>query len=1851
MKSSKFLIAAGIIFLALVIFLSIFFNKKKEPITYDQKFDPYITAHSNGYLSKESRIMIKLMNEVPAETQHKLQGTSLFDFSPAIHGQTKWQDGYTIEFIPAEPMITGQLFEASFALGKIYKVSKECQTFKFDFQIIPQSFDVVVEGIKSIEKLKPEWQQVQGRIITADVDNLIRIEKVLQANQEGKKLKIRWESGGDQKSFLFTIDSIYRTENPSVVMLEWNGKPIDVDRKGSKEVVVPSLDEFSLTNYKIIYNPEPYLLLQFSASLLENQNLDGLIRIGSTDNLRFVVADNEIRVYTPGRLKGLQNVIVDNGIQNYLRKKLTESPQFTVTYEELFPAVRLVKNGVIMPNSGNLAFPFEAVNLKAVDIKVTKILEKNIQQFLQVNNLNGDYELRRVGVIVAKKTIQLDNDKLLDMNKWNRFSIDLKSLIEAEPGAIYQIMIGFKQEYSLYNCTEAAASIIKTGEMDDYEEDEYYYYESDYYSEENEYYNYYYPPGYRWSQRENPCHVSYYTSERWIRQNVLASDLGIIVKSGTDNKLHIIVNDLISTKPVSGAKIEIFNYQQVRIGSGTTNSDGMLEIIPEGTAYLLIASQGDQRGYLRLDDGSALSMSKFDISGERTQKGIKGFIYGERGVWRPGDTLFMKFILEDKLKTIPINHPVSFELFNPAGQLIKKIIRTESDHGIYDFPVVTSDDAPTGIWNCRVKIGGAEFQKNLRIETIMPNRLKLSLEFASALINNQKNTGILQANWLHGSPAKKLKARVETTLVSAKTNFSKFSDYNFDDPSRRFSGENRIILDQETDENGKAIFNPEFNISEAPGMMNAIFMTRVFEPGGNVSIDRFTIPFSPYHRYLGVKIPGNQSYRNEILVDSSYKLKIVAVNKTGSKVSTDVSVNVEVYKVEWRWWWDRSEEDLTNYNTTGYVKPMKRETITLINGEGTYNLEIKYPEWGRYLLKVIDSEGGHSTGSAFYVSWGNRYSHSSTDQPGGATMLSFTSDKTNYNVGDIVKLSVPSGNQGRMLVSIENGSRVIQKQWVEATAGQTNFSFKATSEMTPNVYLNISLLQPHAQTLNDLPIRLYGVLPIMVEDPSTKLQPVISMKDVLRPEEKSKITVSEKNGQEMTYTIAIVDDGLLDLTRFKTPEPWTNFYARESLGVKSWDMYDDVLGAWSAQLDRMFSIGGDEYNRPKEDNKAKRFKPVVINLGPFHLKKGEKATHEFTMPQYVGSVRAMVVAAYDRAYGSTEKTIPVRKPLMLLATLPRVLGPTETVSLPVSVFALEKSVKDVKVEIETNNMFSIEGDNKLGTSFSEPGDKLVVFHLKAKALTGIGKVKIKAVSGSESSEYNLEIEIRNPNPFISKVIDTLINPAQNLRLSYETFGMTGTNKGIMEVCGFYPLNLSNRLDYLIQYPHGCIEQTTSAVFPQLYLSKLMDLPENQMSRIELNIKSGIQKLVSFQVPNGGFTYWPGMNDQDDWSTSYVGHFLIEAQSLGYDIPSQMIDQWKKYQRNRAQNWNIDLNYHRSSLVQAYRLYTLALAKSPELGAMNRLREISAIPTEAKWCLAAAYQLAGQPEAARELVRETSTSVNKNFEMDHTYGSELRDRAIILEALSQMGDITKATLVMKEISQKLSSNAWMSTQTSAFCLVATAHFIEKTGMSNKLKFDFKINNKSKEVNTNAPFSQIELPVDNASNKLEITNKGSGMIFARIILSGQAITGEQQLKKENNLKMNIVYKTADGKILDVSKLNQGTDFIAEVTISNPGIMGNYQQMVLSEIFPSGWEIHNTRLFGAEGSPLTSPFTYQDIRDDRVYTYFNLNANQSVTYHLMLNASYTGRFFLPPTQCEAMYDASIHSITPGKWVEVVK
>jgi uncharacterized protein YfaS (alpha-2-macroglobulin family) len=709
--------------------------------------------------------------------------------------------------------------------------------------------------------------------------------------------------------------------------------------------------------------------------------------------------------------------------------------------------------------------------------------------------------------------------------------------------------------------------------------------------------------------------------------------------------------------------------------------------------------------------------------------------------------------------------------------------------------------------------------------------------------------------------------------------------------------------------------------------------------------------------------------------------------------------------------------------------------------------------------------------------------------------------------------------------------------------------------------------------------------------------------------------------------------------------------------VKTWDIFDLVMGAYGAELSRILAIGGDGDAGGKGGNKANRFKPMVRFMGPYHLKAGETQTKEFMMPQYVGSVRTMVVAGYNGAYGSSEKTTPVRNPLMILGTLPRVVGPGEEVDLPVDVFAMEKQVKNVKVEIVTNNMFTALDGKSKSISFKEIGDDVVNFKLKVNSMLGVGKVRIVATSGNEKAAYDIEIDVRNPNPKVVNVIEATIEPGKTWTSPYTPAGMPGTNKGTIELSTVPPINLGERLKYLIEYPHGCIEQTTSSVFPQLYLGDIMELNGDFKTAIDKNIKAGIERLKLFQTSSGGMSYWAGQYEADDWGSSYAGHFLLEAEAKGYALPPGMMDNWKRYQRNMANAWSPRSTnhgwYYNYDLEQAYRLYTLALAKAPELGAMNRLKEYKDLSVAAKWRLAAAYAKAGQPEVAKKLITGLPQTVAPYREMGYSYGSNDRDVAMILETLTLLGDKGRSGAVAKEVSKALSADSWMSTQTTAYCLIAMSKFVTMTGgTSAEMKYNVKVNNNAPvALNTKLPLKQIDMGLKGAAaGNVSVTNNGTGVMFARIILEGIPETGDQT-EAENDLKVDINYTDMQGNPIDVSRLEQGTDFIAEARITNPGTRGEYLQMALTQVFASGWEIHNVRMDEAESVIKSDYPDYQDIRDDRVYTYFNVSPYKTMTFRIVLNSAYVGHYYLPTIYCEAMYDNTINSRKPGKWVDVVK
>lgn len=1823
----------------------------KTPTTA-KKAEKLIAAHTSGVIPAKSAVRVRFLEDIQAGAAlDQPLSESPFKFDPALEGTATWISADTLAFKPEEPMPSGGHYKVSLDLDAVLEEDQGSRPFTFEFDVITQSLEIHLPGLQAEEAGKGRRGMLQGRLVLADEAQPEQVKMVLHATQEKRRLPVDWTRGDSLHEFVFTITGIERGDLQSHVEVSWDGSALGADQKGSRRIAVPPAHAFSVIQARSEREHRNSIEVRFSDPLDPEQDLAGLIRAEKMEDLRFSIDRAIVRVYSQADWPRQIKLRVLPGIKNTRGDRISKETSFDVFFQDTKPEVDFATKGVILPTSADLTLPVEAVNINAVKIRVIKIHETNIPQFLQVNAIDGDRELKRVGRPVWEEVLPLADPAPI-LNERQRFGLDLRPLLERHSTGMFRIELSFDRRHILYPCrTEPFGDTAK-----DVSEDRENWDSEDQPSYWNDYENL---GGYTryqcWQERFNPCHPGYYLEfhdHKVTRaRNILISDMGLIAKRGEGDQMVVFVTDLKTAHPLEGAEVRVLDYQKQTLASARTDAAGRVSLSPAGRPYMLIAQKDSQKGYLRLNDGSALSVSHFDVSGQAVKHGLKGFFYGERGVWRPGDPIHMTFILVDQQDRLPEDHPIRFEFLNPKGQLIKTVKQTKGQNGFHCLTLSTAEDAPTGTWNVIARVGGTEFQKPVRIDTIMPNRLKIDLDFGAGqeTLSPGSLRGSLTATWLHGAKARDLDAKVDLTFTPRKTVFPAYNDYNFDDPVRIYRPETLKVFDGTLNREGQGLIKANLKTENlSPGMLTAVFKSRVFEPGGAFSLDQLTLPFHPYRRYLGIALPEGDEARGMLLTDTTHKARIVMLTPEGRPVQ-NARAEVSLYKIKWRWWWEKGSENLAGYLGRHDYRPVKTEEIEIRDGLCEWPFEIKYPSWGRYLIRVKDLGGEHITGKAFYLDWPGWAGKARKEAPGGASVLNFSTDKESYFVGETVRVTIPEVKQGRGLLSIENGAGVIRTAWVEPENGRMSYEFAATPEMTPNIYLHMTLIQPHAQSANDLPIRMYGIVSAGIEDPGTRLEPVVECEDVFRPEEEALVRVSEKTGRAMTYTLAVVDEGLLDLTRFRTPDPWDHFYHREKLGVKTWDVYDDVVGAYGIELERLLAIGGGEGAVARGEKKANRFPPMVVFLGPFNLAAEQTAEHSLKIPRYVGSVRVMVVAGDSKAFGSTDKAVFVRKPIMVLGTLPRFLGPGEKVRLPVSVFSMEENIRGVHVRIAAQGPVSLDGPHEKTVAFTEPGDELLEFGLAAGPREGIARIDILAAGGDETARHSIELDVRSPMQAVSDFTDFTLEPGQSETRDVAFPGASGTNEVFLEVSRLPPLNLTKRLDYLVKYPHGCVEQITSAAFPQLFLDRLLSLSPEKQEKIQSHVESAISRLKTFQTVDGGFGYWPGDNRDHGWATSYAGNFLLEAKQVGYFVEPHVLKQWESRQKQKARSWTTGGT--RSELEQAYRLYTLSLAGEPELSAMNRLRESLDLPTAARWRLAAAYQLAGQPEAAEALVEKASREVPPYRELSNTFGTDLRDKAMIMETLALMEKVDEAGGLLLEISKSLASSKALSTQTTACCLAAAARLAGFTGQDMEISVDYSWNGETriKEASVD-PVIRIPLDTgDRTGGSLEISNENTFTLYPQLVSTGVPEIGTETASA-NGLDLKIAYGDGKGKALDPSRLEQGRDFTVTVSVTNTGNSGMYEELALSYLLPSGWEILNANENpGEEAGP--DPFEFQDVRDDRIFTYFDLDQGGTRTFKFLLNASYLGEFYLPMSFVEAMYDAQINARVPGRWVRVVK
>lgn len=1807
------------------------------------RLDPaWIQGLTQGETSRAAPVRVlfakPLGQHIPAE--------GILHTRPAIEGSAVWIDDFTLEFTPKELLPPQTRYRASLTLPQ-QSPGEKIPELAFSF--FTPSIEASTQHLTLMceDPSKPEEAIVRGEIAFSDVMLADEIDGLLNASLGSSKLPVRLESAERGRLFSFQVGGLTREDHEQNLAFSLSGKKGLLSQDAHARMRVPAKGDFSVLDIRPRSYDDTVIEVVFSQPLKEDQDLRGLIGAnnGQDDgSLRFAVRNNLLRVYRSDAWPTSFDFNVHPGIQSALGQVLLAASTRSIQLPKERPELRFVGKGTIIPDAGRCYIPIETRNLKAVMVRALHVPDVMMHQFMQNNKLTELNEMNRVASVVWEKTMDLPwKDEYAD--QFVKHGLDVSELAKDHKGGLYYLVLSFRRPHIVYDTDkDFSGDEVRFERWPD---------GPDFKPERSnwDWYEYNKLRQFRFDPTNEAFYMPWQDHNITKGRTVLVSNIGIMAQLGSDNTLNVQATSLSGAAPLASATVEVLGYQQQVLAGGKTDKLGQFSaLVPAYPApYSVRVRNGSDIGYLRMRDQDALNISHFDVGGERDEIDVQGYIYGERDVWRPGDTVHLVFVLRDTKDSLPDNHPVNFEVRDPRGTKLYATTSTMGLDGMYYFPFETAPDAPTGSYQVLVEVGGHRFERAVRIETVIPNRLKIemSLDKKDGLLRADAITGSLFSQWLHGGSAGNLKAEVDLKVSSAHTSFNRFKDFVFDDPTRTAPRDTIRLLNSELDEEGRAAIDSSVNFENAPGMLNATFITRVYEPGGSFSTEYHTELLSPYTAYAGMRVPPGDAARGMLLTDIDHKLEIALVDPSGAPVSG--KVQAELHKLTWQWWWETDSTNNAGFYNKQSSSPLKTQTVNVKDGKGSFTFRTNYPDWGRYLLSVTSLESGHRSTRVIYLDWPG-WAGRAMDGPGDAPeVLTFTADKKSYAVGETATLNLPLGKTGRARVTIEANGAIIKSDWVSAAGAESRYRFTVSADMLPNMYAHVTYIQPW-DSGNDRPLRSHGVIPLAVSDPSTELTPVITSPEVIEPGSEIEIRVTEASGRAMNYTLAVVDEGLLGLTRYETPRLHTRFYRRTASLLKAFDLYGDVAGAVEGQLASLLAIGGGGDAAGQGGEKVARFKPVVLFEAPRRLEAGKENVHRLRIPDYLGAVRVMVVAVDQGkvdAYGRAERTVVVRKPLMVLATVPRLVSPGDEFDVPVSIFALEESINKVNVTLTTEGSVFMKDTHQL-VSFDRPGEKTLLFRAKIGDSIGTVRFLVTAQSNMQIARHEIPLEVRMPTA-PETVVQSVMLPAGGRQMVLANLsGIVGTNELSVECSSMEPVNMEKRLGYLIRYPYGCLEQTTSSGFPQLFLPDVLELDESRRTIITDNINRTIERIQLFQTSSGGFTFWPGSGSVNDWVSSYAGHFLVEAKRKGFRVPEELMQAWLNYQKERANAASI---YNQAAISdQVYRLYTLSLAGQPEMAAMNRLLNRTGgtlADWATTWQLAAAYSLAGNKDQAAILLRNPATDILNYQGNGALLGSRYRDRALMANAMLVMGYDAMAFPLVRGIARDLSSDAHYSTQETAFMLMAVSRFMASRDSAGFIDVNARIDGADYPIKGNRSVVLTELPVKaRGTHVINLENRGKNDSWVQVITRGNPLI-DKESSSLNGYRLELGYEIDGKSVNELETIAAGSPLRVVMRVTNTTNRA-LEHTALAYLIPCGFELVNSRLARA---PRNTRLDYQDIRDDRVNSFFTLPAGESLQLDLELIATYSGRFYAPGVLVEAMYEPAIMARSKGSWVEVVR
>lgn len=1352
-----------------------------------------------------------------------------------------------------------------------------------------------------------------------------------------------------------------------------------------------------------------------------------------------------------------------------------------------------------------------------------------------------------------------------------------------------------------------------------------------------------------------------------------------------------------TAEPVSGVEVSLVQQSGKAVARCTTSDDGCKITVKQpaldaSEPFALLARKGDDLTFLRWAD-LRLDLSESNVQGEPYlgERPYRAAAWADRGVYRPGDTAHLAVLVRGADLAAPAaGLPVTLEVVDPRQRLVKKLVLPTNEAGLVTTDLPFAAFADTGRWDVRLSVAERPVASlDILVEEFVPERMKVTARAErDGFALDARVPFAVEAQYLFGGSAEgssvELTCRVEPAEFKPREN----ADYTYAVWRRGEAADRTLTLGQAKgilDRAGRArVECPPLELASSfKGPARVVAQAAVFEAGsGRTTQATGSAAAHPEAFYLGLKAGDGKVHAGKPL-----QLEGVVVDWHGALVvSRATRVQVEVIRLEEEYGYVFDAET-GHERYKRFLRPVREAKQQVEAQGGRFRLALT-PEGGgaRYLVRATSGRAQTDLeleGDRRFYDWGGYASSvDQTPRPSRPTALPMTVPAS-VRVGEKASVVVRAPYPGRLLFTVET-NRVLESEWVEVEQpGPVTWELRA-NEFAPNLYVSALLVKdPHVESKEAfLPDRAFAVESVRVE-PVALVQPLaITVPKEIRSGAMLDVKLDLGKLEGPTYvTVAAVDEGILSLTRFRSPDPLSELLARRALGVETFE----TVG-WSLLVPPAgpsARTGGDEEASSGPAPRAQPVKPVALWSGVVRVPDSGQATVKLPVPRYRGALRVMAVAAGPKRVGQASAQVRVADPLVIQATFPRFLALGDEVQVPVFVTNLTGAAATVKVSLAAEELgapgqagassplppIAMLGRSEGRLTLDAGKAGTLVFQTRAQRAYGAAKLEVVARAGAHESRETLEVPFLPPGPRERLVQRVELQDGDNDLLPRLQGWLPGSETTTVWATGNPYGEAMNHLRFLVQYPHGCIEQTTSSTRPLLYVSSLVDDVDPTLvasGKLDDMVMHGVNRVLSMQTPSGGFGYWPGDPQPNPWGTAYATHMLLDAKKKGYPIPEERLQRVLAWigevltarERGSAEGYGWEN-------AEPYLHYVLALSGKGRTARIQKL--IEAMPgaqreegQEDLYLLQAAMWLSGDRRHESALKAPDASAITGYRANSWSYYSDLRRRGLLLSTFQDLfGSDAAGEPLAQRIAAELRRGSYSYTTQE---LVWGVTALGKRAGARPARFQATLVAAGKALpppvspDKGAPPRttwSVARASEHGALALRVARSSEGKAYALLSSEGVRRDGDYRTGGDG-LRIERVFRRLDGgEVSPAQPITLGDLLFVQLTLRNT-TDHRIQNIALVDRLPAGFEIENPRLSrGGTVEWLDRDSVWQndylDLRDDRISVYGAIDPGEARTVVYAVRAVSSGTFALPPVEAEAMYDPDVWAREKGGLVRV--